>query len=305
MAVPSFIRHIYAALFDRRRLPFFALTRWLRDGGEVVEKLPQVERLSVDADGAWFRLRDGSEFRYLTEIAGAGLDPALFLDGYEPGVTTWMKRALGRHQSGTMIDVGANIGWFTVQCARAYPWLRVEAFEPGNTARASLSANVGRNDLGNRVLIHALALSDVDGTVRFSNNVHGHALNHILAAGDDSGQEVHCARLDSVLESRQDFHPIVLKADIEGAELVMLEGAQDLLRRHHPDIFLEINPEWTDRFGYEPRDIYGRLAALGYQCRFVLTDGNLLDTDDFDAGIAQTNDVLFTCQADWLVSGSP
>lgn len=54
-----------------------------------------------------------------------------------------------------------------------------------------------------------------------------------------------------------------LKCDVEGAELLVLQGARQTLLGWTPKIFLELNPDWSRSFGYEPEDTHNdpRLAV--------------------------------------------
>jgi FkbM family methyltransferase len=65
--------------------------------------------------------------------------------------------------------------------------------------------------------------------------------------------------------TRVDF----LKCDVEGAELLVLRGAQETLRRWSPKILVELNPDWSQAFGHSPADTLAFLRSCGYR-RFWL-----------------------------------
>jgi FkbM family methyltransferase len=128
--------------------------------------------------------------------------------------------------AGTVVDAGANLGnhsvWFAVMCG-----LRVEAFEPLPHCLEQLHANVARNDLGDRVTVHPVALG-ADSALA------GHAGKGRLHVGSGPIK----------VRSLDDYHLIdvsVIKIDVEGMEPEVLRGGERTIRRDRPVIFAE---EW-------------------------------------------------------------
>jgi FkbM family methyltransferase len=56
-----------------------------------------------------------------------------------------------------------------------------------------------------------------------------------------------------------------LKCDVEGAELLVLRGAQQTLVRWLPKLVVELNPDWSGSFGYAPADTLAFLRSCGYK----------------------------------------
>jgi hypothetical protein len=79
-------------------------------------------------------------------------------------------------------------------------------------------------------------------------------------------------RLDDYSEktniNRLDF----IKCDVEGAELLALRGATEILKKYKPLVFLEVCNEWTKDFHYSPADIVSFLSSLGYTDFYLITD---------------------------------
>jgi hypothetical protein len=67
-----------------------------------------------------------------------------------------------------------------------------------------------------------------------------------------------------------------IKADIEGAELLLLNGGLETLKRFKPALMLEIQGHSTRLFGYAPEAIFILLADIGYQAYYVGTDARLI-----------------------------
>jgi hypothetical protein len=70
-----------------------------------------------------------------------------------------------------------------------------------------------------------------------------------------------------------------MKLDIEGAELLALRGASQLVRRHQPILFFEVWPDWLIDFGFQPKDLADWLYAHNYDCFVVVKDQTTLLTN--------------------------
>ena len=75
--------------------------------------------------------------------------------------------------------------------------------------------------------------------------------------------------------ARLDF----VKADIEGAELLLLKGGRQTLQRFKPTLLLEIQAHSTRLFGHEPAAVFNFLQDLGYSARYLAQDGTLVPVD--------------------------
>jgi FkbM family methyltransferase len=122
----------------------------------------------------------------------------------------------------TFLDVGANVGVFTI-LARA-TGADVISIEPGPAAFAALERNVTAN--GYRADLRNVAVSDYNGSGRFAYN--GASTTNRLAMKDEELPSivVPVETLDSIIEGRS---VTVLKIDIEGHELAAFTGASSLL----------------------------------------------------------------------------
>jgi hypothetical protein len=70
--------------------------------------------------------------------------------------------------------------------------------------------------------------------------------------------------LDSSFSERPLDRVDFIKCDVEGAELLVFKGGQDLLRAFHPPLLLEIEAKHTKRFAYTPVDLDAFLRTFGY-----------------------------------------
>ena len=184
--------------------------------------------------------------------------------GYEAlALRLWASLA---RQASVAFDVGANTGVYSIAAALANPGIKVASFEPLPVAFHRLAMNIDVNGVTN-VHLHAFALGDRSGTQAFEFNRKPYALIHNggRLVGEDQPRSGHVERLtvetkrlDDLVRSTHDLGRVLMKLDVEGAELTLLDGAMGVISRFQPDILCEIfNQSLFDQ-------IQGRLGPLGY-----------------------------------------
>lgn len=183
-----------------------------------------------------------------------------------------------------VLDVGANVGAWTVPLARRLgSRARVYAFEPVPANRARLETAIIANALGN-VTVSPLALGDgtrqVDMWLRSSVTGAGSGTAAIVPAGQGHLTASMCEMDDWVVRTgltRLDF----IKLDVEGAELMVLAGAQQTVTRFRPLILAEFDAYWMSTHGLSAPDVSRWAAANAYRLlhwsrrakRFVPVEG--------------------------------
>lgn len=216
------------------------------DGGLAFDSV-QIER----ANGTRYRVLGHSDDHIFKQIASTQ-------DFYEREVLDAISY-LPMGDGDIFVDVGANIGNHTVFFAG--PLQRhVYAFEPERGNLANLSANLDANGLGDRVQIFDCALGSEPGAARLEQRIPGNSGTfYTVASNFEAADEVEVNRLDDLLV---DF-PVrlgLLKIDVEGAEISVLDGAETVLRRDLPYVVVEAHDGLTYRRALE------RLVPHGYSC---------------------------------------
>lgn len=163
---------------------------------------------------------------------------------------------------GVFVDIGSSEGDFALIAARIVgPGGRVLAFEPDPGNVGIIRDNIALNDFS-WVDLHPVALSDRDGEAElFRSSVSGwHSLVAGLEHRDRDVVTVPVARLDSFEFDRIDM----IKIDVEGAEVGVLEGARASIAHHRPVILLDTHPSlgadipklqaFADDLGYDVLD---------------------------------------------------
>jgi FkbM family methyltransferase len=176
------------------------------------------------------------------------------------------------------IDVGSAADLYTTVLSRlAGPAGQVHSIEPLPFAHL-LWARLLNARQAHNVRHHCLALSRGAGTAPMSVPVGRYGLvtgrSYLMrqAGGPDSNAEfagqipviVTVDTLDDFCAregiGRVDF----VKIDVEGAELQVLEGGEDVIEAHRPAMLIEIEARHTARYGHSPEDVAGWLTRRGY-----------------------------------------
>jgi FkbM family methyltransferase len=169
----------------------------------------------------------------------------------------------------TVIDVGANFGFYTLQSARAAgASATIHAFEPDPNALAVLRSNIEANGLGGRVLTWQVAVGETDGTVELQLAAES-AFTSIRPTGRSEMRgsvEVPLRSLDSFAAEHGVAAIDALKIDAEGLEGQILNGARALLRASpDPLIQLEVSAKnLTDVLKGELITVLDALLAEGF-----------------------------------------
>jgi len=138
----------------------------------------------------------------------------------------------GLNTTGAIVDVGAYIGNHSVFFGMFTEADRVLAIEPNNIASLLLRRNIAANDLGGLVVPLEHAVGATTGTVGLRIGKPSNLGHTSVVQGD----EVELLPLDEVV---RDEKVSVLKIDVEGYELNVLQGAAQLLADQNPTILIE------------------------------------------------------------------
>ena len=167
------------------------------------------------------------------------------------------------------VDVGAHIGEYTLLAARRVGESgEVHAFEPDARVHEVLVENIRLNGLERIVRSHPWAVSDADGETELCLGAEP-ALSVLAATASDVAARpdrprVRTVTLDSYAAARR---VDLVKIDVEGAEMLVMRGAHQLLARPGsaaPVLVFECAAHNYARFGYSPSDLFRLLAGAGY-----------------------------------------
>lgn len=176
---------------------------------------------------------------YIDPTTDTGVEHSLYYDGtYEPGTLKIIERLL---QSGDhFIDVGANIGLMTIFAARLVgPGGKVTAFEPHPKTREILLKNIALNGLERtvEVLPYALGPRSEKGKLYDDPGRNRGAASLMNTSDAAAIHDIQTISLNDFIESRADMNlpkPTLIKIDVEGFEIEVLNGATALIQSENP-----------------------------------------------------------------------
>lgn len=176
----------------------------------------------------------------------------------------------------TFIDVGANIGVYTLLAASKIKKGKIFSFEIDPRALKNLYENIRLNDLGNRVEVIEKVVSDKNGYESFVFSKESE-VSHILTDEKENKNisKIASIKLDDFIDSRKIRFVDFLKIDVEGAEYKVLKGLSKTLKGKRVGMILfELNSNLT-RYGAGSNDVFNLLSGFGYKVYSFLNNGKL------------------------------
>jgi FkbM family methyltransferase len=190
---------------------------------------------------------------------------------WEPFETSLVEKLL--RPGDTFVDIGANIGWYTIVAAALVGLLgRVYAFEPEPLNFALATHNVALNGLKN-VTLARMAIADADGRLPLYLSADNLGDHQLYEAGDErESQSVPTVSLGSYF-ARHPGGIRLIKTDAQGSEAKIFAGIPDeFVRKHDVAAFiLEYWPYGLTASGKSAEALIERLAALDLEC-FVIQE---------------------------------
>jgi FkbM family methyltransferase len=183
-------------------------------------------------------------------------------DEYEPWdllhLSRWAK------PGSVVFDIGANFGYYSLVLASAMGRSgSIFAFEPASATFSRLTTNISLNQLESVVKPIRCALSDTVGTARLEG-VAGNSGATTFSL-DGNGESVVLDTLDRFCVSQSISEVHLIKIDVEGNELRVLEGGHAALTRWLPVLMVEFNRVALERSGASTKKLAGLLEELGYE----------------------------------------
>lgn len=184
---------------------------------------------------------------------------------YEPHVTAFLKKHL--REGMTFVDVGANIGYFTLTAAKQVGFSgRVIAVECNPQNCELMYMSLHRNGF-DQVSVYPFAVSDSRKLMSFSWGFSNGMVNE-LSEDEEEPCIIPAVTLDSLLqnESRID----VIKMDIEGSEGKAWTGMQQTIQKHYPILLMEFFPALLKQVsGGDGEDLLNSIFAQGYRAAIL------------------------------------
>lgn len=211
-----------------------------------------------------------------------------------PDYSEWNFLIQFLQKDSVFVDIGAHSGDYSLLAADKITSGSIFAFEPEPSVLPYLHKNVAINALEKIITIIPQAVSNEKGNVTFALGTHSETSHLAKGVDRNSGKKVTVAAttLDIFAKENKLSQIDVLKVDVEGAEGLVFEGAQQLLKQQKCNaILFELNPR-NEVYGHTSREILRMLTFNGYnlysfdsasKLSLVSKDVSLTETQNFIA----------------------
>jgi len=162
------------------------------------------------------------------------------------------------------IDVGANIGRYSLFLAKRFPKLKVIAIEPDPDAYSALAKGVKVNGLANVIAMN-IAISDVNGVTTLFKKYDASLSSIVDSTNTIKTIKVTAKRLDDVVEGLGLGCVDWVKIDVEGAELHVLRDFRSGIARFRPRVIIEVKE-------FNREGVFNFFREVNYECKRIPKD---------------------------------
>lgn len=183
-----------------------------------------------------------------------------------------------------MLDIGANMGYYSIQVGQKATKGKVYAFEPDPGNFAVLQKNLALNNITN-VIVHNAALSDKQDTMRLYKHPFNVGDYRLYNDGDFTEYvDVPTIRIDDVITG-----PVhLVKIDVQGFEYFALRGGRALLEQYKPVVISEFWPRGLYNSGASPEAYLTLMQSLGYSVSRIDDENKTVVATDYTSLLADS-----------------
>jgi FkbM family methyltransferase len=211
----------------------------------------------------------------------------LNLGSYEENILAMVIKLIDDNH--TVLDIGANIGWYTINISKSIRNVNIFSFEPIPKTFKYLQKNLEINDISHvKAFNFGFSSEEEDLIFYYYEECSGNA--SLANLSQTNNVEKIVCRVRKMDNFVNEYHLKVdfIKCDVEGAELFVFQGGIETIKKHKPIIFSEMLRKWTAKFNYNPNAIIRLLSEIGYRC-FVATGESLKEFVAMDEQTVETN----------------
>ena len=225
-----------------------------------------------------YKLRKGYPGKYPTEIQESfrGIDINFFVTNikvherarnlsYERKFLNSFFEVISQGNGDVFWDVGAHFGVWTILAAKKQPDLKIVSFEPEVECSEALSKNISLNQLDQQGIERLpIAITNEKGITSFySSGLEGSAASVCDTADHLNEVEVESHSVDTLVDEGIALAPTIMKVDIEGGEVLLVDGMNKYLPQH---LFIELHPEMINKcFDISTNEVWEKIISKGYQ----------------------------------------
>lgn len=187
---------------------------------------------------------------------------------YEPSLVKLVLKYLDDERD--VIDVGANIGFYTILFAKRLKRGKVLAIEPTLNALERLYKNVQRNNVMDKVVVFEGAVSDYIGKDQIKTlegkeeySTLGHWKHPSIKNENPTTLEIEVSTIDNLI-SRYSLEPGFMKIDVEGLEHLVLRGSKTTIKTKRPIILSELSDPLLKENGSSSLEVINFIKSFNY-----------------------------------------
>lgn len=254
--------NLFRYFFKIPLLESFLLSRILDRPANIFRKL--IPPLHLYRPGK-LRFVEREHLKYALDISRL-LDHSIFFGIVNDPSWRNLLQCLSRDT--VIVDAGANIGYLTLQFARACPDGFVYAFEPDSDNYRDLERNMGLNYFRNVKTYHVALGAKSGKETLYKIYPRNPGTNRILPAvpaGSYTSEMVKVATLDEVVEQTGISRIDLWKIDVEGYEMAALQGGITSIKKWKPTLFVELVDANLRQHGLTSLAVIEYIDSLDYE----------------------------------------
>jgi len=155
---------------------------------------------------------------------------------------------------GIFFDIGANIGIYSLNMFRKAE--SVYAFEATETTYNHFKDTIDLNNIKNINLFLSAVHNKDNEIVKIYINDDSNVGGNSMYYGEILANQVKTIKIDTFVSEKNISRIDIIKIDVEGNELNVLEGAKESIKKFKPIIFCEINPKLNSDAGYKASNLF-------------------------------------------------
>ena len=240
--------------------------------------------------------RFGFEFYY--DSADRFVGEQIAADAYEPYESELFLSHL--NEDSVLIDVGANIGYYTMLAASKIKSGKIYAFEPNRRNFHILQMNMILNDIRN-VELFQMAVSDTTGTAQLYLSEDNFGDHQLYTSTRSRFEEVKVSTLDELKCETPTF--LVVKIDTQGSDFKVLRGMAEIISKSRDlKLFTEFWPLGNSGAAVSGDDYFRFLMDTFDAVRFINEESKSTDSANYGLIVQEcskhhgTNHVNLLCE---------
>ncbi|WP_019867368.1 FkbM family methyltransferase [Methylovulum miyakonense] len=252
-------------ILDKKISPLLRPIRWLYRKFRNI--LPSTQTLKQ------LKLNEVIYLVWLNEDIGKKM---MITRSFESSETNALKKLI--RKGDVCFDIGGNIGYYSLNMALlSSKEGKVFTFEPIKRNALVIELAAQLNALTN-IIVENVAVSNSVGCVVLNIPEGDGAYAYLGSSSDTEGLIVPTITIDNYFSKLELKQVDIIKVDVEGAEMLVLEGAMKLIGSNSPPrvIMMELVDEYLSRFNSSVNDVLVLMGEYGYKPYYAINNGDLI-----------------------------